>query len=217
MNELYWYQQYVKTPWMIGETAIAADNDSITYEEQKHFAEKTLKQAYDCGAMGYSWWQYKDVDWRSYLANFMGVVTRKGETKTEKSKLTVLGTPKPVADAFKKFSPIGKKEGGVALSNYYNYSQGKKCRMIGYLKDENNNPIQGGVVQGQDRWWIRTCHTITKHDGSFELLGSFPFSHWGATATLFSVQIGELLPDTARTGKDSIPTMNIGTLKLKKL
>ena len=57
-NEIYWYGKYTETPWIIGETAIAADNDSISYEEQLQFAKNTLDQTFNCGGSGYSWWQY---------------------------------------------------------------------------------------------------------------------------------------------------------------
>jgi hypothetical protein len=217
MNELYWYGNYIKKPWIIGETAIPADNDSITYEEQKKFAHTTLKQAYDCGAMGYSWWQYKDVEWHAYLANYMGMVTRKGETKTAKNNLSVQGTVKPVAEEFKKFIPFGKKDSCICLANYYNWSQHKNFRITGRLTDENNNPIQGGVVLAWNQYWSHSYHTITKADGSFELMSDFPFYHWIASATMYTMTRAEISPDTARIYKDNIPTINIGNLKLSKL
>jgi len=218
MNELYWYGNYIKKPWIIGETAIPADNDSVTYEEQKIFAQKTLNQAYNCGAIGYSWWQYKDVEWHQYRANFMGVVTRTGETKTIKGNLPVQGKIKPVADAFKKFKPSEKKDSCICLSNYYNYSEGKACRIVGKLVDEETNqPIKGGVALGWDQHWVHSYHTVTKEDGSFEILGVHPFYHWIATTTLYSVVRDDISPDTAKAGKDNIPTMNIGTLKIKKI
>jgi hypothetical protein len=217
MNELYWYGKYIKKPWIIGETALPADNDSITYEQQKDFAHKTLKQAYDCGASGYSWWQYKDVDWHQYRSDYMGVVNRKGETKIAKDNLVVQGTVKPVTEAFKKFDPTAKKDSCICLSNYYNYSEGKACRIVGRLMDEETNlPIKGGVALGWDQYWVHSYHTITKEDGSFEILGVHAFYHWIATATLYSVVRNDFSPDSAK-GKDNIPTINIGTLKIKKL
>jgi hypothetical protein len=218
MNELYWYGKYIKKPWMIGETAIPANNDSVTYEEQKIFAQKTLKQANDCGASGYSWWQYKDVDWHTYRANYMGVVTRTGETKITKENLKIKGTVKPVAEAFQKFIPFEKKDSCICLPNYYNYSEGKASRIIGRLIDEvTNQPIKGGVALGWDKDWVHSYHTITKDDGSFELLGAHAFYHWIATATNYSVVRDDFSPDTVKAGKDNIPTLNIGTLKIKKL
>ncbi|TAL61679.1 MAG: hypothetical protein EPN85_04270 [Bacteroidetes bacterium] len=217
MNELYWYGNYITKPWIIGETAIPADNDSVTYEEQKQFANKTLKQAYNCGASGYSWWQYKDVDWHTYRANYMGVVTRTGEIKINKDNLQVQGTVKPVAEAFKKFIPFGKKDSCICLSNYYNYSEGKASRIIGHLIDEETEqPIKGGVVLGWDEHWVHSYHTVTKDDGSFEVLGVHPFYHWIATATMYEAVRDDFGPNSSKPGKDNIPTFDLGTLKVKK-
>ncbi len=216
-NEMYWYANYIKKPWIIGETAISADNDSITYDTQRQFARKTLQQAYNCGAIGYSWWQYKDVEWHSYHANFMGVVNWKGETKTIKNNIPVIGTFKPVVEEFKKFDPASKKDSCICLSNYYNYSQFKDCRITGVLLDENNNPIQGGVILAWNEYWSHSFHTVTKPDGSFELLGNFPFYHWMASASSYTMIRADVLPDTAKKQKDAIPTMNIGKLKIHKL
>lgn len=218
MNELYWYGNYIKKPWIIGETAIPADNDSVTYEEQKQFAIKTLKQTYNCGASGYSWWQYKDVNWLQYRADYMGVVNRKGETKVTKDSLLVQGTVKPVAEAFQKFNPTGKKDSCICLSNYYNYSEGKASRIIGKLIDEETGfPIKGGVALGWDEHWVHSYHTVSKEDGSFEILGVYPFYHWIATATEYTVVRGDFLPDTVKIHTDSIPTVDIGILKIKKI
>ena len=215
-NEMYWYGKYIKKPWIIGETAIPADNDSVSYEEQRAFAEKTLRQAYNCGAIGYSWWQYKDVEWYNFHANFLGVVSRKGETINSKG-IKVNGTPKPTAEVFKNYKPQKDKEGCLCLDNYYNYSAHKDCRITGILSDNNGAPIEGGVVLAWNQHWTSSYHTVTKKDGSFELLGNFPFYHWMASATLHSMVRGEIMPDTGKKGLNNIPTINLGTLKLDKI
>ena len=213
---MYWYGKYIKKPWIIGETAIPADNDSVSYEEQRAFAEKTLRQAYNCGAIGYSWWQYKDVEWYNFHANFLGVVSRKGETINSKG-IKVNGTPKPTAEVFKNYKPQKDKEGCLCLDNYYNYSAHKDCRITGILSDNNGAPIEGGVVLAWNQHWTSSYHTVTKKDGSFELLGNFPFYHWMASATLHSMVRGEIMPDTGKKGLNNIPTINLGTLKLDKI
>ena len=48
-NEIYWYGKYVKKPWIIGETSVPADNDSVLYSVLKSFAEATYKQTCYCG------------------------------------------------------------------------------------------------------------------------------------------------------------------------
>jgi hypothetical protein len=216
-NEITWYGRYIHKPWIIGETSIPADNDSVSYEEQKIFAYNTLIQAYNCGASGYSWWQFKDVNWPKFHSSYMGVLNRIGETKTNLKNYVVKGTVKPMAEEIKKFDPFAKKDSCLCLDNYYNYSNGKICRLKGYLFDDNNKPIEGGVIMAWNQWWSNSFHTITKPDGSFELLGTFPFYHWMASATLYSMVRDDVLPDTAKLAKDNIPTMNIGKIKLKKL
>jgi hypothetical protein len=216
-NELTWYSRYVKRPWIIGETAIPADNDSVKYETQKLFADKTLKQARDCGAWGYSWWQYKDVHWQKYHSSFMGVINWNGETQLSGDHLKVYGTMKPVAESFQKFDPWAKKDSCLCLSNYYNYSQNHDCRIRGVLLDSKNKPVEGGIILAWNHWWSHSYHTISKPDGSFELLGDFPFYHWIASANAYSMVRGDVDPDTASKASDGIPSMNIGTLHIKKL
>lgn len=79
-NEIHWYGQHVEKPWIVGETAIPADNDSVPYADQLEFARKTLAQTVACGGIGYSWWQFKDVHWGKFHADHMGVVNREGWT-----------------------------------------------------------------------------------------------------------------------------------------
>jgi hypothetical protein len=89
---------------MIGETAIPADNDSVPYMEQLRFAERTLLQSRACGAIGYSWWQFQDVEWNRFHPNYMGVLSREGISRTRNGE-EVRGSPKPVVQAFQRFDP----------------------------------------------------------------------------------------------------------------
>ncbi len=214
-NEMYWYYKELKKPWMLGETAIPADNDSVSYLEQNKFANKTLKQAYNCGAMGYSWWQYKDVEWYSFHANFMGVVTLDGNTRTKQNDV-VIGTVKPVADEFRNYKPGEQKDTCSCMTNYYNYTKFRDSRIVGKLITADGDPIAGGVIIAWNQWWSKSYITITKADGSFEILGNFPFYHWMASATEYSMVRGDVLPDTAKVTA-GIPTMNLGMLQIKKL
>ena len=215
-NELYWYGKYITKPWMLGETAISADNDSVSYESQALFAAKTLKRTRDCGAIGYSWWQFKDVDWHLFHANYMGIVNWVGETKTQKQNIVLKGTVKPVAEVFKNYNPAVKKDSCNCLTNYYNYTNNNKFRLVGYMYDMDEQPIEGGVVLAWNQWWSHSYHTITKKDGSFELYSSYPFYHWMASSTLHSMVRGDFIPDSAKF-IGNIPTINIGKLKLKSL
>ncbi len=215
-NELYWYYRYVKKPWIIGETGIPSNNDSIPYENQVKFAEKTLLQNLNCGGMGYSWWQYKDVDWGSYHQNFLGVVNRNGETKTSKGE-TVHGTPKPVTKTIGEFDVSQKRGPCECPDNYYNFSSNNAFRLSGRLVDEDGKPIDGGGILAWDEWWINHHVTSTKPDGTFELYSEYRFYHWMVSSTLHEMIRKDINPDTAYTGKDGIPTIRLGTIELKRL
>jgi hypothetical protein len=165
--------------------------------------------------LGYTWWQYKDVDWKSFHSDFMGVITRQDKTHVERN-LSVNGSVKPLVNELKKINIVANNDSCLCLKNYYNYSQGNKCRIIGRLTDENNQPIEGGIILGWNENWSHSYHTITKKDGSFELLGTFPFYHWMASATLYSMIRDDITLDAAQK-IHGIPTINIGSLKLKKL
>ena len=216
-NEIYWYGKHVTKPWIIGETAISADGDSIDYDIQKEFAVKTIKQAYNCGASGYSWWQYKDVNWHVFHADFMGLLNHKGESHTQKENIAIQGTRKPVAEVFKNFDPAAKKDSCICLDNYYDYSQLRTSRITGRLVDGNNKPVDGGVVLGWNINWRHSYHAISKPDGSFSLTADFPFYHWMASATKFEMVRGDANPDSAITAEDNVPTMNLGDIRIRHL
>ena len=62
---------------------------------QKAFAEATFKQTCNCGGIGYTWWQYKDVDWFDFPFQFYGYYNRKGKSRNIQNK-EVIGTKKPI-------------------------------------------------------------------------------------------------------------------------
>jgi hypothetical protein len=215
-NEMFWYKNYIKLPWIVGETSIPADNDSVPYSDQVQFAERTMKRTYDCNGVGYSWWQYKDVEWFNFHANFMGVLSHYGDT-VNSSGAHIIGKVKPVASVFKSYLPFGKKDSCDCLPNYYNYTQHTVFRLTGKLVDENGEPIEGGVILAWNKDWSSSYNTSTKADGTFELLGNFEFHHWIASATRYSVIRGDIDPSGSQTGKGGVPTMNMGELKIEKL
>lgn len=216
-NEIYWYGKYTEKPWIIGETAIPADNDSVPYILQKEFAQKTINQTFHCGGAGYSWWQYKDVEWFKFHANYMGLLSQEGETSSR--PININGTVKPIADVFKNFNSnnIVDSTKCACLDNYYNYSNSTVFKLTGTLLDENNIPIEGGIILAWNEYWTHSYHTITKDDGSFELLGSYPFYHWMASATKYTMIRDEINPLDAQMTDDSIKTLSINKLIVKPL
>ncbi|MEO8066810.1 MAG: cellulase family glycosylhydrolase [Flavobacteriales bacterium] len=215
-NELRWYHNNVAVPWIIGETAIPADNDSVPYQEQRAFAEKTLMQSRACGALGYSWWQFQDVKWGRFHADFMGVLNRDGITRT-KTGAVVNGTLKPVAEAFRKFDPWADAGACICLPNYLNYSDGRKCKITGRLVDEDGQPINEGTILAWNEHWNASHHTTSGPDGRFELRSPFWLYHWMVSATRYSMDRGDSDPNGFLRGTDGIPTFEVGDITLERL
>lgn len=217
LNEIYWFGEQVDKPWIIGETSLPADNDSVPYADQLAFARKTLAQTVACGGAGYSWWQFKDVSWGRFHANYMGVMSRTGDTRVAHGLPLVQGTVKPVADAFREFDPDASRGTCVQLPNYYNFSSLTSARLTGRLLDEQGTPIEGGVVTAWNAEWTTSYYTITKSDGSFALYSDFPFHHWMASATRYSMVRGDVRPNTYLTDSSGTPTFYLGDLRVEHL
>lgn len=218
MNEIYWYGKYVKKPWIIGETSFPSNNDSVTYEDQSRFAKQTLEQVCNCGGVGYSWWQYKDVTWGSYHSDYMGIVNWHGTTTTNNGHV-IFGTPKPAEKIFREYKPVRNKTNCIKLDNYYNLSGYKDHRIFGKIVDENENPIEGAVILGWSADWRRTATTVSKIDGTFELFSDFPFANWIASATQFEMVRDGFWHDYQKQ-TDSITKIthyDLKKLKLKKI
>lgn len=190
-NEMYWYGSHVKKPWIIGETSFPADNDSVPYAAQTDFAKATLGQALACGAIGYSWWQYKDVNWSDFHSDYMGVVSREGHVISD-TKKRVAGTPKPAAKVFSEFNHLGDKGECLCLDNYHNYLPGDSSKLKGKVVSDQGMPIQGAVIMAWSEDWMRLRHAVSKADGTFQLEGNFRFFHWIVGATLHTNQKGAL-------------------------
>ena len=214
-NEIYWYQKYIKKPWIIGETGIPSNNDSIPYENQVLFARKILKQLVNCNGQGFSWWQYKDLDWGYYHQNYLGVMNRNGETRTSTGQM-VHGTPKPVTGEIKQFNSKMKKEPCLCPDNYYNFSSNNKFLIKGKLIDKEGKGLDGGGILAWDEWWVNHYFTTSNPDGTFELYSSYPFYHWMASSTLHEMIRSDIDPNSAKI-INGIPTIDIGTLVLDKL
>ncbi len=191
MSEIFWYGKHVKVPWMIGETGVPADNDSISYDVQKNFADKTLYQTFNCGGIGYSWWQFRDVKWFDFHQDFLGVVSRDGITKLKDGSV-VHGTAKPMNDVIKSFEIPKTKGECVQPDNYYNYSRNTYFKLTGKLTDAKGTPIEGGIILAWSEDWTQLYHTVSKQDGSFELFSQYPFYHWKASATEYSMVRGDV-------------------------
>ncbi|MBK6776964.1 MAG: hypothetical protein IPG74_14380 [Flavobacteriales bacterium] len=105
-NELRWYHNTIEVPWIIGETAIPADNDSVPYAEQRAFAEEDLVtepcvRRHRLFVVAVSRCEMGPVPRRLH-----GVLNRDSVTRTASGAL-VNGTVKPVAEAI-EVRPMGR-------------------------------------------------------------------------------------------------------------
>ncbi len=192
-NEIYYYGQYITKPWIIGETGLAADDIIVSYEEQRDFAEKTLKRTINCGGNGYSWWQYQDVWWGSYGLDYIGLLNHNDITQTSDPSLTVEGTPKPAAQEFQKIGSYSPTYDCPCLSSFYNYPGYNNYIITGRLINGNTNqPIDGGLIYGwkfeivnNNEVWTNNTKTFSKPDGTFNLHGEIMLNKLSFSAPSF--------------------------------
>ena len=216
INEFYWYNQHVNKPWIVGETGIPADNQSVSYKEQEEFANITIEQAFNCGAMGYSWWQYREVSWGAYLQNHLGMVTLDSGDSITKKGLPLRGTVKPLANSFANFSSKKKKAPCKCADNYHDYTENDAFCISGVIVDEEGRPVPGATILAWNQWWSSSYTYITKADGSFHLTSDYPFYHWMASGPYHN-RIKEDIDPASAMIKDGIPTLNLGTLVLSRI
>jgi hypothetical protein len=213
-NEIYWYGKYCKKPWIVGETGLTADNDSVPYVDQKEFAKKTLQWAYDCGASGFSWWQYKDVSWNHFQSDFLGLLSKNGISQNSKGD-TIQGIPKPASLVFKNFNSLKQKSKVILPPSFYNYSKHTQYRITGKMVDrKSKKPIEGGIFLAWNQYYSNSYHTFTKSDGSFELFGDFQFYHWIASAPNYSKVRNDFDWGRKKSVQFKIPTINLGTINI---
>lgn len=214
-SELFWYNKFVNKPWIVGETGIPADNDSIPYQNQVEFAKKTLYQEMHCNGMGWSWWQYKDVSWGGFHQSYLGVVSHEGTT-TLKSGEIAQGTPKTLGTALPSLIADYKKEPCFCPENYYNFSGHTYYSIKGKVVDGDGNPIEGAGILAWDEPYINHHFTTTKADGTFELFSEYKFYHWMVSALEHERGFNHLDPSTA-TLQNGTLTQDLGQVTIKKV
>ena len=217
LNELVWYGRHLTIPWMIGETSLPADDDSVSYADMARFARRTLEQTVACGGIGYSWWQFKDVRWGRFHSDFMGLLDMEGQEPVEGHAIGVEGTLKPAAEVFRTFDPGAVDAACEELPNYLNYSGHGHARITGRLVDEHGAPIEGGVVLAWNRFYSHSYHTTSRADGSFELLGDMDFHHWISSAVGHAMVRGECPASGFRRDTAGTATFHLGELELDQL
>lgn len=183
-NETWWWGNYIGKPWMIGETSLPADNDSVTYEQQCHFLEQTYQYVIDCGGIGFGWWEFQDVPISynlNYEGTYPGILNHEGTTITSDGHV-ILGTLKPVAYRFSQLKSL-KKGTPVKAVNYYNNFGYHNAVIRGRIVDDRTGkPIEGAAIRGWNQWWQTGLNTATDSDGLFTLYSNDECVHFAISA-----------------------------------
>lgn len=166
-NEIYWYAKYVNKPWIISETSLPADNDSISYRDQAVFMKEMLQRVINCGGQGIGWWQYQDVRWGPFEHNFTPLISL-GEQTDIDSSTYIMGQFKDAAFLLPKL-PMFKTGECDCHINYYNMMGYHNYKIRGTVLDQNNRPIEGAVIRGWNQYWTIGMNTFTNKYGDFNL------------------------------------------------
>jgi len=161
-NELYWFNQASIVPWIIGETGFTATCDNNwgisngldgTLTDQGNFAIHSLQASCNCGASGYSWWQYQDYKYpNNYNApgDFLGLLERGGAPTPFMEK-------QPTVNHFRNYIPGVTAPCPVDYSPtfdenkiYYNpfgHTAPGNLKITRTVVDQEGNPIKDAVVR----------------------------------------------------------------------
>lgn len=173
-SEMWWYSHYCDKPWMIGETGLPADGDSIPYSYQCAFMRETYRYAMQHNAAGYGWWEFQD---HPEGVNFEAQYT--GLSKTD-------GTRKPAADIKNFLYTDIVEEDEKEPVGYYNMIAYHNVAVTGRVVDDKNRPIEGAVIRGWNKYWSVGMNTYTDADGRFRLLSNDINVHFEISAPGYS-------------------------------
>ncbi|MGI6291036.1 MAG: cellulase family glycosylhydrolase [Bacteroidales bacterium] len=181
-NEIYWYSQYMNKPWMIGETALPADNDSVSYEHQRQFMIDAFRYTVDCGGCGFGWWDFQESVNTHFEAQYSGLLNHKGITFTKDGDYTIKGTLKPAAYEINQLKSYRKNAPQKAI-NYYNMlGYGNFCVKGIVLSKTTQLPVEGAVIRGWNEDWSIGMNTFTNEKGEFTLYSNDECVHFEISA-----------------------------------
>lgn len=208
-NEIYWYSTYVGKPWMIGETALPADGDSISYQEQAAFMREVYQYVVDCGGTGFGWWDFQEATGGNFEAKYTGLLNHEGITTTKDGRHAIIGTVKSAAAEIAHFAEYKPREKIIPV-NYYN--------MVGYnnylikgkvLNKKTKTPIEGANIRGWTKSWIG-MNTYSNENGEFTLYSNdesihFEISAPGMEDVKFDKHLEYSPTDDRRYDKEHLP------------
>jgi len=191
-SEIYWYSKYINKPLMIGEIALPADGDSVSYTDQAKFAKEISEYAIDCGIAGFGWWDFQeDLAQTGYFeAAYTGILNHEETTVTLDEKHTIIGTMKPVVEEIKKISEYKSKKKKERPVNYFNNLGYNNFVIKGKIIDQKTKkPIEGAVIRGWTEWWNIAWNTYSDENGDFTLYSNEKFVHFAISAPNYSTEV----------------------------
>lgn len=186
-SEIWWYNNYCGKPWIIGETSLPSDNDSISYDMQYHFVDDVIQYVIDCGGSGFGWWEFQDHinSNMNFEANYAGLMNNDGITIT-KSGNKVIGTLKPAAYEFAKWS---KGKSRKAKLNNKDLRPANYFNMLGYenyvIKGKiinKDKAVEGALIRGWNQSWKVGLNTYSDENGEFTLYSNDSCVHFEISA-----------------------------------
>lgn len=181
-NEIYWYSKYIDKPWIIGETSLPADNDSISYIEQSIYMKDVLSRVVNCGGSGFGWWQFQDVLWGPFEHNYTPLLNHNGVSKTKSGNYLIYGSLKPAVDVLREFD-FSKKEKCSCHTNYNNLLGYHNFLIKGTVVDINKTPLEGAVIRGWNESWGIAANTFSDSLGNFTLYSNDEFVHFEVSSS----------------------------------
>ena len=193
-SEIYWFSKFAKKPWIITETSLPADNDSISYASQSVFMKEVLQKVVNCGGSGFGWWQFQDTDWGTFEHQYTALLNHDGYTLLENGD-TIFGTIKPAVNELKNFE--WKKNGLCNCPlNYYNMLGYQNFKLNGKVYDQTTkNPIEGALIRGWVKDWSIGVNTFTNEKGEFTLFSNEVLVHYNISSVGKETLIFSFNPD----------------------
>ncbi len=196
-SEMYWYGHYVGRPWIVGETGLPADNDSVPYAYQATFLRESYLCALSNEAAGYGWWEFQDcLEGTNFEAWHTGLRNAAGQEKPAAAEIRRLRQLPPPAPAPQ---PV----------NYQNMLGYRNLSVSGRIVDERSHrPIEGAVIRGWNEWWDVGLNTFSDKRGCFTLTSNDRCVHFEISAPGYDRVKFDAQPDYSPTPK-SLPNQHL--------